>query len=210
MILIRSAPAIAFYWIALTFFAGCRQQPLPRKADPQLDSAAAKETSLDSVMLGDVDRLLIGLHDRLELMPLVARWKWKHGAAIEDTEREDLLVDRFVADATMLSIDSGWARKVIIAQIRAAKGVQRGCFQRWELFPPDKNEPVVELQTDLRPRIERVTFEILKALGELEKHRDSSELVKTLRSRSSTLLGSDSITDEVRQAALSPWDEEGD
>ena len=142
-------------------------------------------------------------------MPAVARYKWAHKLPIEDTERERSLVERFVNDAQARGLDADWSRRVIVAQIAAARRVQQDCLEEWESSPPGKNEPILDLQTELRPRIERVTAELIEILVRLEPHRKSAEFRRAFPSRTDSLITRDAVTDQIRHLAISPWSERG-
>jgi chorismate mutase-like protein len=103
---------------------------------------------------------------RLALMPAVARWKWEHGMPIEDPVREVELIAAFRQKAESRGIDPEFAEQVIVAQIDAAKLIQRECFRRWETSPPEHGSIVLDLANELRPRLDRLTDDLLDVLAE--------------------------------------------
>lgn len=122
-------------------------------------------------------------------MPAVARWKWEHGASIEDSSREAAVIAEFVRRAEARHIDWPFAERIVTAQLNAAKIIQQDCFDRWRRNPPPQNAPVLDLSTDLRPRIDRLTDELLAVAEKVEP---------------GTLTVDGDFTPAMREA-LSPW-----
>jgi chorismate mutase-like protein len=111
-------------------------------------------------------RLQTVIARRLALMPAVARWKWEHGVPIEDRAREAEVIAAFVRKAEARGIKEERAKALIVEQIEAAKDIQRVCIVRWQETPPPVDSPVLDLNTHLRPRIDRLTDELLDALSD--------------------------------------------
>ena len=181
------AGRVAVSLMVLALAAGCRERVAVEPFD------------------ADLDLLFERLHDRLKLMPEVARYKWAHDLPIEDPERERLLVERFVAEAKSRGLDAEWSRHVIVAQITAARRVQQDCFGEWKSSPPDKNEPIRDLQTELRPCIEQLTAELIESLVRLEPHRQTAEFRTVFPSRSDSLITRGAVSEPVRRLAVAPW-----
>jgi hypothetical protein len=114
-------------------------------------------------------------------------------------------VDRFVTEAQSRGLDAEWSRRVIVAQIAAAREVQQNCFERWKSSPPGKSELILDLQTELRPRIERVTSELIEILVRLEPYRQTAAFRVAFPSRTDSLITRDAVSDEVRHLAIAPW-----
>ena len=90
---------------------------------------------------------------------------------------------------------------------RRPRRVQQDCFEHWKSSPPGKNEPILDLQTELRPRIERVTAELIEILVRLEPYRQTAEFRAAFPSQTDSLITREAISDEVRHLAISPWSE---
>ena len=131
----------------------------------------------------------------------------EHGLPIEDVERERSLINRFVDDARTHGLNEDWSRRVIVAQIAAARRVQQDCFERWKSSPPDNSEPILDLQTELRPQIERLTAELIESLVRLEPHRNTAEFRGAFPSRTNSLITREAVSDEIRHLAIAPWSE---
>lgn len=102
---------------------------------------------------------------RLTVMTEVARWKWNRQAQIEDLPRERAqlasLRDRGAANGmTEATVD-----RFFVAQINAAKQLQIELFERWRREQVKQFAGVLELDSDLRPAIDRVTSDMLIVLA---------------------------------------------
>jgi len=199
-------------WLVVALFVGCRKQAAVEPnisrpvASPPIASALIDSSPIEPFD-ADLNLLLERLRDRLSLMPDVARYKWEHDRPIEDPEREESLIDHFVREAQARGLDADWSRHVIVAQITAARRVQQDCFERWRLSAPDESDPVLDLQTKLRPRIEQVTNQLLEILVRLEPHRKLAAFREVFPSRNDVLSTRKEISNEVWHLAISPWSE---
>ena len=208
----RTASRVTTWWMVFALAAGCLErvavepvavEPVSNVAPSSPPTSPSKVEPFDS----DLDLLLERLRDRLSLMPAVARYKWAHGLPIEDAARERSLADRFVTESQSRGLDADWSRRVIVAQITAARRVQQDCFESWRSSPPDESDPILDLQTDLRPRIERVTAELIEILVRLEPHRPTAAFRAAFPARTDSLITRQAVSDEVRHLAIAPWSE---
>lgn len=114
----------------------------------------------------DVVDLMI---ERLELMRPVGLWKKAHGMAIQDVARERVVLDATVREAERLGIDPSTARRLFELQIELARDIQN----RIVAAPSAASEPVRDLNSDLRPALDRIGRQLLiaiyLALPELER-----------------------------------------
>lgn len=108
-------------------------------------------------VLGIVKTFLQTIDDRLFLMEDVAKWKWNNDAAIEDKPREEIILNNIVQKAKKLGIDENFATQIIQAQIDAAKQVQSYYFSKWESLGIKSFDDVLDLNTELRPKIDAAT-----------------------------------------------------
>ncbi len=111
-----------------------------------------------------LEQLLTLMHERLMLMPDVARSKWNSGTAIEDVPRENAIIDALAAQAGQAGVPLAWAKAFFRAQIEAAKNVQSALFERWRQEKAGQFAGVPDLKGDLRPRLDALTPKLLKAL----------------------------------------------
>lgn len=111
------------------------------------------------------DRLLHLVAERLALMDDVARVKWNTKSAVTDPARELAFLDEMASAGREHGLDPAFTTKFFAAQIVAAKMVQEGAIHQWnrEQRPPFPNVP--DLKDDLRPKIDRVSRDILPALA---------------------------------------------
>ncbi|MES2018724.1 MAG: gamma subclass chorismate mutase AroQ [Pseudomonadota bacterium] len=103
---------------------------------------------------------------RLALMPDVARHKWNTHGAIDDLVREQQVVDALKARAQALGVPRPWAERFFRAQIDGAKQIQRARFAQWEQAGAGQFADVPDLVTVIRPRLDGLTADLLRALGE--------------------------------------------
>jgi cyclohexadienyl dehydratase len=88
---------------------------------------------------------------RLRLMPLVAEAKRASGAPVEDAAREAVVVAAARSSACAAGLDPETYAALALAQIEAAKAVQRAVLAG----PPGSGGPTLDLGRDLRPAIDR-------------------------------------------------------
>lgn len=110
--------------------------------------------------------LLTGLiEERLSVMTDVARSKWNNGSAIEDPVREQQLLADVGGKAQALGISAEWAQHFFRLQIEAAKEVQYCLFAQWTAAGQKPFPAVQDLRTVIRPRLDRLTVQILQELS---------------------------------------------
>jgi len=95
---------------------------------------------------------------RLELMPHVARWKNAHQQPILDAAREQRVLESTVQQAKALGLDTGSARRLFAMQIELARDVQS------KVTSSADGVPLRDLNSDLRPALDRLGKSLLTAL----------------------------------------------
>lgn len=118
---------------------------MPAAADPLADAVFAR------------------IAERLALMKAVAAWKLAHGAAIEDPEREAVVLEEAAAAAAAAGLAAESAQPFFEAQIEAAKAIQRCWIARWDVGAPPGPPP--DLGTEIRPRLLAIGAALLANLG---------------------------------------------
>lgn len=103
------------------------------------------------------------LDARLALMPDVAAAKWIAGQPVGDPAREDVVVHAAGADAAALGLDPAPVEALFRQQIALARAVQERAFARWRTGEQAPSS-APSLRDDLRPRIDRLTRSLLRAL----------------------------------------------
>lgn len=111
----------------------------------------------------EVARVFDLMQQRLELMRSVAAWKHANNVPVTDAAREQQVLDATVAQAQRLGIDAASARELFSLQIRMARDVQEHFIATWKAQKP-ANEPVRDLSKELRPELDRLGNELLRAI----------------------------------------------
>jgi chorismate mutase-like protein len=111
------------------------------------------------------------IDERLALATEVARYKWNTGAAIEDPPREQALLASLRERAAALGLSQNLVERFFMAQIEASKQLQSELHQRWRQEHRQNFSGIADLATAIRPGIDRVTGEMLEALGRLDASR---------------------------------------
>jgi cyclohexadienyl dehydratase len=124
-------------------------------------SIASAQFARDEDQVAQVFRLL---DERLSLMPEVAAWKWQRKAPVSDATREEAVVARAVDLAKPLGLRAENVRQLFELQIRIAREVQTKFHNDWRTRPSGFPGTSADLQTQLRPRLDALTAELLRAL----------------------------------------------
>ena len=101
---------------------------------------------------------------RLALMKPVAHSKWVAGRAIEDTDREKVVIEQAVISGLQYGITTDSTTTFFEAQIEAAKAIQRYWFSAWQDEPPKGLAP--DLTATIRPQLLELGDQILSQLSD--------------------------------------------
>ncbi|ALG11254.1 gamma subclass chorismate mutase AroQ [Kibdelosporangium phytohabitans] len=101
---------------------------------------------------------------RIQLGDLVAAAKFGTTQPIDDPVREKQVLDTVAAESVRLGMAPEPNVRFFRAQIEASKVVQRGLFSRWERDPSQRPSRRPDLARQVRPRLDRLTAQLL---GEL-------------------------------------------
>jgi chorismate mutase len=113
---------------------------------------------------------------RLALAEPVARYKWVHGAKITDAPREKALLDDVAKRAAASRVDPAFARAFFADQIAASKTAQNAFFAGWHTTPPNAlSDPIPDLSTSIRPRLDTLTRLLLVALAQVQPLRGAAD-----------------------------------
>jgi chorismate mutase-like protein len=104
---------------------------------------------------------------RLALVLEVARFKWNTGGAIEDPQREQALLASMRERATATGVSPSRVEAFFLAQIEAAKLLQRELFARWSREDREQFPGIEDLATSIRPGIDAVTSQMLQTLAQI-------------------------------------------
>ena len=112
----------------------------------------------------DQDNIEEAIAARLALMKPVAHSKWVAGRAIEDTDREKVVVEQAVISGLQNGITTDSTTTFFEAQIEAAKAIQRYWFSVWQDEPPEGLAP--DLTATIRPQLLELGDQILSQLSD--------------------------------------------
>ena len=112
---------------------------------------------------GDQDNIEEAIAARLALMKPVAHSKWVTGRAIEDTDREKVVIEQAVISGLQYGITADSTTTFFEAQIEAAKAIQHYWFNVWQNEPPTGLAP--NLTAAIRPQLLELGDQILIQLG---------------------------------------------
>jgi chorismate mutase len=147
-----------------------------------------------------VGRLLGLIEERLAVAPQVARVKWNTKAAIDDPPREERVLETAAASAAEAGLDPEVARAFFRGQIEANKVVQRSLHAAWTDQGQPPFEKVADLGTEIRPVLDRLTPELVRAIAEtlpILERRGGRDLLEKLVRAMSPPSGSDAALREA-------------
>ena len=131
-----------------------------------LASGCATTARFTAADTAPVEQLLGLVKERLDVAPDVARTKWNTKAPIEDLPREQQIIDEVSRRAAEYRLDPRVAGSFFRAQIEASKIVQNALHADWTARRQPPFAKVVDLGTDIRPVLDRLTPAMMKALAE--------------------------------------------
>ncbi len=123
-------------------------------ASPHTSSA----TELDSTLFATIN-------ERLQYMEGVALYKAQNQLAIEDTERERVVISSTKKFAADKGLDPDSIERFFMAQINAAKAIQYR--YRAELLTISAAPARIDLQSEIRPALDRLGARIVDILTEM-------------------------------------------
>jgi len=146
-------------------------------------------SSPPSALRSNVRQLLSLQKSRLDVAAPVARSKWNSGAPIDDPARERIILDDVASRARSMGLDEQWTRRFFQDQFDAGKVVQRDLHRQWrqEQRPPFSNPP--DLAREVRPVLDRLTPEILRALTQLQGRQCDPAVTSALQELTPEILG---------------------
>ena len=112
----------------------------------------------------DQDNIEEAIAARLALMKPVAHSKWVADRAIEDTDREKVVIEQAVISGLQYGITTDSTTTFFEAQIEAAKAIQRYWFSAWQDEPPEGLAP--DLTATIRPQLLELGDQILSQLSD--------------------------------------------
>jgi cyclohexadienyl dehydratase len=120
------------------------------------------------VTAAPADELYTLVAERLSLMRDVAAFKWLNDRPVEDTAREQVVVDSAVTVALNQGLQPKAAEAFFREQIEAAKDIQRYWFETWRTGAGPETAP--DLVAAVRPRLLLLGDQIIAGLGRTTAH----------------------------------------
>jgi chorismate mutase len=122
--------------------------------------------------------LIALVSQRLALAEPVARYKWARHEPITDEPREAALLKHVEDKAKALQVDPDFAHQFFRDQIDASKDVQNALFANWRALKAAPESAPPDLATDTRPKLDRLTQQLITALSRVEpiRHADDCPL----------------------------------
>lgn len=102
---------------------------------------------------------------RLEWMQDVAAFKHANDRPVEDLEREKVVIDKTLEQATLAGVDPDSAQLFFQVQIEAAKEIQSCWIERWSKDQTSVPESYADLTTEVRPALLDLGGQILDKLS---------------------------------------------
>lgn len=143
-------PAPVFFLAFLTLFTACTtpQKPLP-----------CLELNRQEM------RLIELMQERLVLARDVAWFKYATESPIYDPKREKQLLESLVREGNLLAVPPDSVRSFFQAQMAASRAAQTEWISRWKAGQPLPKGPTPDLTTNVRPRLDRISREMLTILA---------------------------------------------
>lgn len=202
---IKSLPGIAIAWLLL-FGVGCAPPASGTNPSKTAEPHAAATPDRDAPPAAD--RLLALMRERLLVMHDVARWKWNAKRPIADPEREQALLADLERRGAEYGLAPDDARRFMRAQIEAGKLVQQADWRRWEADESEAFANALDLQTELRPKIDRLSEQLLAAYAELRPQLAEFGERERFARRAEQILAGEGIDERVRAKALGKWNDD--
>ncbi|WP_372412216.1 chorismate mutase [Streptomyces luteireticuli] len=173
----------------------------PAHAEGPPATSRSTETNYESAEATKALARLVDLAaERLMTADQVAASKWISGKPIEDSAREEQVLEAMNAEAQRLHLDQAVVRQIFKDQIEANKLVQQGLHDRWKDYPQERPDSAPDLD-HIRDEINRANTAILTALQESQSIL-RTPLCPTLRDNSTDSLVHDQHLNNLHTQGL--------
>ena len=172
-------------------------------------AAAAAESSANGYSAADsrhaesLEPLTDLAAERILLGDKVAAAKFGTTQPIDDPVREQQVLDRVMSQSVELGLDPAVSVRFFRDQIEANKDVQRGLYALWTSHPELQPKERPDLATEVRPRLDKITTEVLDQLRTTVHVRAADRLCRTELSRAASAVTVRQQLDELHRQALS-------
>lgn len=189
--MMRAVSVVVVQWLLLSAIIGCAPRGGESKPSPvATENVAAAEALLELMR----ERMLV-MHD-------VARWKWNAKQPIADPEREKALLEELERRGANFGLAREEVRSFMRAQIEAGKLIQQSDWRQWEAESRDAFADAPDLQTELRPKIDRLSRQLLSAYAEVLPQLAEPSARERFERRAERVLVGEGIDERVREQAL--------
>lgn len=124
-------------------------------------SASAPRFSIEAARVGAVLELE---NERLALMPAVAAWKWQRHEPVLDSARERSVIGAAARLGAPLGFSTAPLERLFALQVRLARDEELRLEGRWRTAGYDFHGRIPNLATEVRPRLDRLTRDLLGGL----------------------------------------------
>ncbi len=190
---------------ALLSMTSCAPQAgMPERAT----AVRADRTAVNAAATADnaaIQELLDAMLNRLEVMHEVARYKWNARQPINDPERERRLLEALERRGEPFGLPADETRQLMQAQIDAGKLIQQAAWDEWQRVEREPFSDAADLQTELRPRIDRISEQLLEAYAKLRPKLSESVARESLRRQAERAFREAGFDDQIQAAALRGW-----
>src|SRR5262249_23011045 len=142
-------------------------------------------------------------HERLKLMKDVASAKWRAKQKGADSKREAEMLDQLVKQSEKKRLAAQTVRGLFSPPFDAPQQKQEAHLHRLHKENTELTN-VLDLQNDLRPKLDMVSQSLLAELAKLQSQLGNPVVQQRLRDRAAAVLTGDGISDAVRNRALEP------
>lgn len=111
-----------------------------------------------------VERVLALMDQRMAIMRDVAAWKWQNRSLIGHQKREQTVLENAVNFGKPFGLPSDAVRRLFEFQIKTGSEEQARLHERWGKEGFDTAQSVPSLDAETRPRLDRLTQDLLRAI----------------------------------------------
>ena len=156
----------------------------------------------------EFERLLSLVDQRLQLMQNVAAYKYANHIAIENKQREKVVLASAIASARKLQLDPATLEPFFRLQIEVAKKIQKGWIEYWkaECIAPDRKNTTADLKTEIRPALiilgDQLVEQLPLALPELNGADNFDQYLQTVDAALTTHFVTPEMKRQILQSLL--------
>lgn len=149
-----------------------------------------------------VGRVLSLMDHRMSLMRDVAAWKWQNRSPVGHLKREQTVLDNAVAVAEPLGLPPDAVRRLFEFQIKTGSEEQARLHERWGKEGFDTTQSVPSLDGETRPKLDRLTQDLLRSIYLAVPAFDRPDFVTSYRSQADRTLRAQGWSETSRRQAL--------